>query len=257
LRRFVATLLALLLGGCIPIPMGNVHVRTQHIAQGVVAASQVAAVALTIRQRLAAAWKAIKAQHARLRPTSCGAAKCYAAADVDNAIAAIRERVRAAIPSEALPLQKAVADEIERATTLGAPLPPSAIQHIRVPPEAAGGGYDAEEVDGMFRHVLAYLDSIGKYESYTPSVEFRSAPDGATYEIQVADARLTTLTGSTNETVPTVWRGIYSGFARKAGYKDARIAINLMNNKPRATCTCTLYKTATPIENASACRTKW
>lgn len=254
MRRFVATLLALLLGGCIPIP---IHVRAPRVAQGVVAASQVAAVALTIRESLAAAWKAIKAQHARLRPTSCGAAKCYAAADVDNAIAAIRERVRAAIPSEALPLQKAVADEIERATTLGAPSPPNTIQHIRMPPEPAGGGYDVEEVEGMFRSVLAYLDSIGKYESYTPSVEFRSAPDGAAYEIQVADTQLTSHKGSTNETVPTVWRGIYSGFVRKAGYKDARIAIDLMNDKPRATCTCTLYKTTAPIENESVCRMEW
>lgn len=257
MRRFVATLLALLLSGCIPIPTGGVQVRPQRVDQGVVAASQVAAVALTIREKLGAAWKAIKALHARLRPTSCGAAKCYAAADVDNAIATIRERVRAAIPSEALPLQKAVADEIERATTLSAPSPPNAIRHILMPPEPAGGGYDVEEVEGMFRRVLEYLDRIGKYESYTPSVEFRSAPDGAAYEIHVVDARLTSHNGSTNAMIPTVWRGIYSGFVKKAGYKDARVSINLMNDKPRATCTCTLYKTTTPIENESVCRMEW
>jgi hypothetical protein len=252
----VATLLALLLGGCIPIP--TVHVHSQHIAQGVVPASQVAGVALTIREGLAAAWKAVKAQHARLRPTSCGAAKCYAVADVDNAIAAIRDSVRAGIPSEALPLQKAVADEIERATTLGASSPPNAIQHIRMPPGPARGGYNVEEVDGMFRRVLDYLDRIGKYDSYTPSVAFHSAPDGATYKIQVADTQLTSHTGSTDETIPTVWRGKYSGLVRKAGYKDALIVeIDLMNDRPRATCTCTLYKTKTPIENESVCRIVW
>jgi hypothetical protein len=250
----VATLLAMLLGGCIPIPTVHGHVRIERFAQGVIAASQVAAVALTIRERLAAAWKTIKMQHERLRATSCGAAKCYAAADVDNAIAAIRKSVRAAIPSEAVPLQKAVTDEIERATTLGAQSPLNAIQHIRTPPEPARGGYKVEEVDGMFRHVLAYLDSIGKYESYTPSIEFRSAPDGATYEFQVADTQLTGHKGNTNETIPTVWRGIYSGLVTKAGYKAARIEIDLMNDKPRATCTCTLYKTTAPIENASGCR---
>jgi hypothetical protein len=249
----VATLLALLLGGCIPIP--TVHLRTQNVVQGVVAASQVAAVALTIRERLAAAGTAIKGQHARLRRTSCGASKCYAAADVDNAIAAIRKSVRAAIPSEAVPLEKAVTDAIERETTLGAPSLLNPIQHIRTPPEPARGSYNVEEVDGMFRRVLVYLDSIGKYELYTPALEFRSSPDGAAYQMQVAHTQLTSHTGSTNEMIPSVWRGIYSGFVRKAGYKDAPITIDLMNDKPRATCTCTLFKTTTPIENVSVCRT--
>jgi hypothetical protein len=248
----VATLLVLQLGGCIPIPGVTVHVRSNPVAQGVVAAAQVTAVALTIHKSLAAALRAIRTQHARLRPTSCGAAKCYVAADVDNAITAIREDVRAAIPSEAAPLRKAVADEIERLTTLGAPSPPNPTRHIRMPPEPAGGGYRIDEVEEMFRRVLAYLDRVGKYESYTPSVEFRSAPDGATYEILV-DAQVTRHKGSTNETVPTVWRGIYSGFVRKAGYKDASITLDLMNDKPHATCTCTLYKTTTPKEKESVC----
>jgi hypothetical protein len=257
MRRFVAMLLVLTLctsvmptatarGGSRP----RINVDWRRAAAVLLAAK-------SIHEALAAAKKDVRAFHARLRAQSCGSGKCYAAADVEAAVTETRTRVRAAIPADALPLQAAVAAEIERLTTLGAPSPPAVIQLVRMPPESPEATYDANQTDSMFQRVLHYLDEIGSYKSYKPEVEFRSNPSGAWYEIQIADTTITSQTGNTNQKVPEVWRGVYTGFARKAGYKDARISINLMNNKPRVTCTCRLAKASAPVEESSTCLLKW
>lgn len=261
MRRFVAMLLLLTLGITVmPAATARGSSRSPINWRRIINWRRVGAAliaAKSIHEALAAAQKDVRALHARLRTQSCGSGKCYAAADVDAAVTATRKRVSAAIPADALPLQAAVAAEIERLTTLGAPSPPPVMQFVRMSSESPEASYDAKQTDSMFQHVLHYLDEIGSYKSYKPAVEFRSNPSGAWYEIQIADTTITSQTGNTNQTVPEVWRGVYTGLVRKAGYKNGRISINLMNNKPRATCTCSLSKTSAPVEEISTCLLKW
>jgi hypothetical protein len=256
MRRFVAALLASTLCLCV-MPTASASGRTGgsiHLRWPVSAA---AAVAVSIHEALAAAKKDVRRFQQRLRARSCGRGKCYAAADVAAAVAATRERVRAAIPKDALPLQAAVGAEIDRLTTLGAPSPPPVLQPVHMPPDPPEETYDAQQTDSMFQRVFRFLDEIGSYKSYTPAVEFKSDPSGALYDIQIADTSITRYSGSTNQREPAVWRGIYQGLARRPGYKDAAISLNLMNDKPRVTCTCTLYKTSAPLEQESTCRLTW
>ena len=138
-----------------------------------------------------------------------------------NAISAIRKNVRDAIPEEASPLQKAVTDEIERATTLSPPSLSNAIRHISMP-GPSDSGYDIEAVDGMFQPCSSISTKSANTSRTRRRSSFAAPPDGAAYEIQVANTQVTIRNGSTNEIVPTVWRGIYSGVARKAGYKRTR-----------------------------------
>ncbi len=255
MRRFVAPLLALTLGACV-MPTGisigpgkgHAHGRTTVVASTLAAVS--------IHQALNDVRKEVERLRAKLRPVSCGAARCYAAADVDEVVAIIRQRVDGAFPEEALPLRMAVAAEIDRVTALSAPSTP-VFKHVRMPPDPSTRSYGAQETDSMFRQVLQYLDSIGKYESYTPSLEFRSAPEAASYEIQIANTTITRRSGRTNELVPEIWRGVYTGKATKAGYRDASIKIDLMNDQPRAVCQCTLYKTTAPPGDESYCKVHW
>jgi hypothetical protein len=257
MRRSVATLLVLTL--CISViptvtasdrNRSPINIKWRRVAVTLMAAK-------SIQHALAAAQKDVRVIHARLRAQSCGSGKCYAAADVEAAVTATRERVRAAIPADALPLQAAVAAEIVRLTSLGAPSPPPVIHLVRMPPESPQATYDAKPTDSMFQSVLAYLHQVGSYKSYKPAVEFRSNPSGASYEIQIADTTITSHKGSTDQTVPEVWRGVYTGMVRRAGYKDARISIDLMNDKPHVTCTCSLSRTSAPVEEISTCLLKW
>jgi hypothetical protein len=211
----------------------------------------------TIREALKKLIRDVEAMRAGLHPFSCGTTTCYPVAEVDRADAAIQRGIRDAIPSEALPLEMALLVETQRPAsplTIGAKVAPPAIQYVRMPPSAPERGYDAQETDSWFQRVLRNLYAAVSYASYTPSVEFRSDPDGAAYEIQIANTKITRHTGNTNQREPEVWRGFYTGTVQKAGYKSAPLEINLMNDKPRVTCKCTLYKTTAPPEDESICR---
>lgn len=245
MRWWLVAPAALGLGACITftIPVGHVEV---HKTDAVVVASA------GIHTALASIRKDLPKIEAGLTPLRCGGVKCYSSAQVESALDVVWERVHSAIPHAAKPLRLALDEELSAAAKLGRPVSLQPIQPAQLRADAATTGYETDQVHGVFANIAAALESLLAHKDLAPSLYIRSQPAGAAVYIQVADNTDTRLDVTTDNQLQHVWRGRYSGLARKSGYRDAPLNADLMRES-RTRVLCTLYPLSADASLQSSC----
>lgn len=247
MRWWLVAPAALGLGACItftiPVPSGHVEVRK---TDAIIFASA------GIHTALASIRKDLPKIEAGLTPLRCGSSKCYSSAEVQTALDVVSDRVHNAIPHAAKPLRLALDEELAAAAKLGRPVPLQAVQPAQLRADAATTGYGTDEVHGVFASIAAILESLLAQKELAPNLYIRSQPRGAAVYIQVADNADTRLGVTTNGQMQHVWRGKYSGFARKSGYRQAPLTADLMRES-RTRVLCTLYPLSADAALQSSC----
>lgn len=208
-----------------------------------------------IRTELSRVRDDVSTRRTQLQPITCGSEECYAAEEVNDAIATIREEVRNVFRDDAVASAISLDQEITEARAeLTASKSSTLIQLVRNPPDGASGAYRQSAVDRVFERIRERISNYLSHEVLNPTIQIRSNPTGARFEIQIGNNERTKYETVTDNEVQSVWRGRYSGRLVKAGYRDAQpFLLDLMNDS-RTNVRCTLVQITAPASTESNCR---
>lgn len=253
MRRFLSLSLVLTLTACIPIPVriGDPSQRTSVQVTGV------ALLAQQIRAALTRLRDEIPARRAKLRRVPCESGFCYSADEIDAAVAQLRRDIQAAFPEEALASRISLDQDIAKISmfgTFGAKQSQSSIRLVRNRGARVPMMYDSSAVDAVFGGIQRLIDEYLAHDQLNPTLRFTSEPDGVTCVIQIGSNARTKQEVLTNNEIQSVWRGKYTGTARKRGYRDATgFPVDLMNDR-RTKVRCKLVRVNADPSEESTCR---
>lgn len=213
----------------------------------------IAVVVKGIRAKLGHARNEIPTRRAQLRPFNCEPSNCYAARDVEKAVAAVREEVATAFPDVALASRLTIDAEIAAALQQAElRRVPQTIELARNGPKATA--YAESVVDAIFARIGAHIDQYLTHAVLNPAIDVSSDPPGADFDMTIGDNDKTRCHTQTNDVMQSVWRGRYTAVATKAGYREVRgFEVNLIRDD-RTKVRCTLVPLSAPPSDKSACR---
>jgi len=228
----------LVVSGCIPIPIIHIQSRTEVTTK-------------RVRSGFVALQKSIRAGRASLPTARCGAETCYATRDVEAYFASILDAVAEIVPDAATPLRLGLQDAIrQEIASMGRTVQP-AILPVQYSDSVSVSPYSTRIVDAVVDRILAIVERVLSYDELALTLDVTSNPNGAQFAIQVANDATSLHTTRTNNKLPAVWRGVYSGLVTKAGYKTGVVRLDLMSDG-RKRVQCTLVP-ATATDGESFC----
>lgn len=252
MRRFLSISLVLTLTACIsiPVPIGGSSKRVSVQVTGV------ALVAQRIRAALTRLRDEIPARRAKLRQVSCESGTCYSADEIDAAVARLRRDIQAAFPKEAVASQISLDQDIAKVSMFGffgAKQSQSSVLLVGTRAAQAPMVYARSAVDAIFGEIQRLIDNYLAHDRLNPTLRFTSEPDRVTCVIQIGSNARTKREVLTNNEIQSVWRGDYTGTARKRGYRDAAgFAVDLMNDR-RTKIRCKLVRVRADPSEESNC----
>ena len=207
-----------------------------------------------IRTELSRVRDDVSTRRAQLQPIPCGSEECYAAEEVNEAIATIRQEVRDVFGGDAVASAVSLDEEIAEARVeLTASKGSALIQLVRNRPDGASGAYRRSAVDRVFERIRERIGNYLSHDVLNPTIHIRSNPTGARFEIQIGNNERTKYETVTDNEMQSVWRGRYSGRLVKAGYRDAQPFILDLMNDSRTNIRCTLVQNNAPASAESNC----
>lgn len=232
MRRFVAAVVSLILGGCIPIrvPISVQHRQVLYVVavseEGVRAGLQRA------KEKLASAPERLPASH-------CGQGTCYSQRDVAKLIESVHADLRKSFPADAGALLAAV-DEALAAAAAGL----GSVKEIDGPrvvswPVRTTDGYDSLAVRRTLARMADALEHFLSLSQLALTLNVQTDPADADFIMEIPNNAATRRQVKTNSMLPNVWRGRYTATVNKKGFKDAVHTIDLIQDG-RTNVSCTL-----------------
>ncbi len=197
--------------------------------------------AARVREKLTRVRNDIPRYAAELRPIQCGyAMQCYSVAQVRALVTRIRREVAAVFPREALASQLSLDAEIAEVSQTIARNHRNAIHLVRNDTRTASSAaeVDSGPVDALLRRVVAAIDRYLAHDVLNPTITVDSAPNEASFAMQIGTNTLSKRETTTNNKIKSVWRGRYTASVKRRGYHASTFSLDLMNDdRTRVGCT--------------------